>query len=114
MGKNTLQATDIVYTEDVGQFIKKHFNLHFEDIIRISYEYQTGERDKEHSLIIERTNAKEVMQLSYEDSDAFAIAVLEKFNIDWRPVTSLKFALDFDSIPVFDIGVFPYVKSEKG
>lgn len=114
MSKNTLKAADIVYTEDVIEFIKTYFDLPFEDIVGGSYEYQAGEWNKEHALVIQRTNVKDTMILPYVDSDAFATALLEKFNIDWRPVTTLKFSVDFDSVPVFDIGVFPYVKSEKG
>lgn len=112
--KSSLKVADIVYTEEVVAFIKSYFRLNYEDIVRISYEYQAGERKKEHLLVIERINTKKTLLLSYEDSTEFAIALLEKYNIDWEPVTSLKFSVDLDSVPVFDIGVFPYVKSEKG
>lgn len=111
---NSFKATDIVYTEEVLEFIKSYFDLLFEDIVGSSFEFQAGDWNKEHALVIKRTNVKETMLLKYNDSSEFVSALLEKFNIDWRPVTTLKFSVDLDSIPVFDIGVFPYVKSEKG
>lgn len=109
MEKSMVKANNIVWTEEVWAFIKEYFNLLYDDVVKVSYEYKAGERSKCHYMNIDRVNSKEVMEIKYDESDEFVIALLKKFNLHSFPVTSLKFSIDYESVPVFDMGVYPYI-----
>jgi len=109
MSQSILNADHIPLMEDVWRFIKGYFKLPYDDVVKVSYNYKAGEFGQYHYMNIERVSAKEGIGIPYYESMEFVIALLKEFNLDWRTVTSLSFELDADSVPVFDMGVFPFI-----
>lgn len=113
MSKSPFNVDNIPLMEDVWRFIKGHFELPYDDVVKVSYRYKAGEFGQYHYMNIERVSAKEGIGIPYDESQEFAISLLKEFNLNWRTVSSLSFEMDADSIPVFDMGVFPYIKQGK-
>lgn len=113
MKKAPFNVDNILLIEDIWSFIKSYFDIPYDDVVRISFSYKAEKSQQYHYLNIERVNAEEGIAIPFEESNAFVISMLKEFNLDWRPVSSLSFDIDADSVPVFDMGVYPFIDRRK-
>ena len=113
MKRTPFNVDHIPLMQDVWRFIKRYFDIPYDDVVKISFSYKAKKSEDYHYLNIERVNAQEGIAIPLEESSAFVIALLKEFNLDWRPVSSLSFDIDADSIPVFDMGIYPYINHKR-
>ncbi|MEK3995470.1 hypothetical protein MKY29_12015 [Psychrobacillus sp. FSL K6-2365] len=107
-----LKVNDIPYSQEIIDYINAILDIKLDNKIR--YRFRFNARDIRHmtfQLLRQDSFAKadswSSIHLDYDTAQNLVQQLCNRYGFDWKRIISFEIDLDINSVPIFDLSVYP-------